>query len=383
MRQPRVKKIPPKKRKYLRNLAKAYFSKESPLLLDDCPGSDEDEEEEEEEEKEEERPPPPPWYHNPAHDMESIFWLMLYYITNKEIIATPREDPQPNREGRRPWAFTPLDEGARRKKVSDDWYAGRNLWNWRGERLELMRTQNFLARLFDENPVHPCLRPLDMAIWELRRAVVVGHYDLQEDLISVNPTALKKLHDRCCELLEQSYDFLEYVSCTYDVHVRSLREAAIELDTLPPLPYVPYEDSEDEEEDNKKNGKADAAPADPPKPPSAVGSPKASTAVVAASVTTTADAIPATGSRKRSREGDSDAGSTDGPPAKSARNSTSHASPSATTTTAVASASRNTSPLPTLTAVYQAKLASPSSSSPKTAVSSSPPTRVLGPRKSD
>lgn len=58
------------------------------------------------------------WFYNPLHDMESIFWLFLYFVTNKDVFLG---DPI-FRE--MPYVFSPETEDQQHRRILGHWNFG-------------------------------------------------------------------------------------------------------------------------------------------------------------------------------------------------------------------------------------------------------------------
>lgn len=162
------------------------------------------------------------WFYNPLHDMESIFWLMLYFITNKDIVlGAPIERMDC-------FDFAAETEDDRRRRILAHWNFGLTLFSSRQGRKDVIGTQGVLSDHLLRNPLHPAIAPLADILCRLRNALTNHYFTIERNPPSIHHNSGQEVHDAYAALLQNAFAHLQTVP--FEVEVRSLRGA---IEALP------------------------------------------------------------------------------------------------------------------------------------------------------
>lgn len=157
------------------------------------------------------------WFYNPLHDMESIFWLMLYFITNKDIVlGAPIERMDC-------FDFAAETEDDRRRRILAHWNFGLTLFSSRQGRERVIGSQGVLSKHLLTNPLHPAITPLADILCRLRNALTNHYFTIERNPPSIHHNSGQEVHDAYAALLQDAVAHLQIVP--FEVEVRSLRGA--------------------------------------------------------------------------------------------------------------------------------------------------------------
>lgn len=117
-----------------------------------------------------------PWFYNPLHDMESMFWLMAYYVLFRDVYLpdSPRFPP--------PFAEESEAERARRIKAQFEFVQCLFVQRDLSERQALMMVHNSLSDKLKEAPLHPALRPIGVCLLQARSALHNAYTNAEKSL---------------------------------------------------------------------------------------------------------------------------------------------------------------------------------------------------------
>lgn len=161
------------------------------------------------------------WFYNPLHDMESIFWLLLYFIANKDIFLG---DPVPIAE---PYIFSPETEEEYRHRILEHWNFGLTLFAGREGRKDVMGFDGTLRDQLARNPLHPAIAPLAGIIVQIRDALAGTYQRIEHNPATIDHNSGKEVHQAFATLLRDAGAHLRAVP--FNVQVRSLRGAVEQL----------------------------------------------------------------------------------------------------------------------------------------------------------
>lgn len=156
------------------------------------------------------------WFYNPLHDLESIFWLMLYFTGNKDIVLGP------SIERSNPYTFIPETEDQYRDRIVAHWNFGLTLFSARHGRIDVIE-QDVLEEHLDLHPLHPAIAPLGDILCQLRVALVSRYQEIECNPPAIQHDAGGTLYDTFQELLREAVVHIQTVP--FDVQVQSLRNA--------------------------------------------------------------------------------------------------------------------------------------------------------------
>lgn len=97
------------------------------------------------------RPVPISWYYNPLHDLESVFWLIAYYVLSRDIYLPDGLDWPP--------PFKPESNTARAARIKAQYQFVESLFIRRDppSRIHLLISFEVLKQQLEETPLHPVL----------------------------------------------------------------------------------------------------------------------------------------------------------------------------------------------------------------------------------
>ena len=134
-------------------------------------------------------PPPPPLRRNCLHDLESLWWLALYFLTNWTISADPRYN------------------------TAEQLHLSEKLFNDTDERLMLLRRPQGFTDIVSVLPLE--LRDLARHLQMALHALVEAYWTLEEDIrtnrLRVPGRIYEVLHDTLTEMsrsLERTQDIV-------------------------------------------------------------------------------------------------------------------------------------------------------------------------------
>lgn len=119
-------------------------------------------------------PPEVPFRYNPLHDLESLWWVAVYFVFKREIdIDVERSDQAAERREAQRWAANNLfqSQDTRDSTITKD------------------RFEDYLKYL------HPSTRPIGDQLNKLRRKLAAAYRNAEEDAASIDHTAADGLHE--------------------------------------------------------------------------------------------------------------------------------------------------------------------------------------------
>lgn len=161
------------------------------------------------------------WFYNPIHDMESIFWLMLYFIVNKDVfLGRPIHR-------RNTFDFPPETEEQLRRRVLEHWNFGLTLFSGRTGRDWVMLVDTALANTLIKNPLHPAITPLAATVVKIRDALTESYRKVEVNPPLIDHQSGAEVHAVFKECIDEALNHLQRVP--FDVQIRSLRGAVEKL----------------------------------------------------------------------------------------------------------------------------------------------------------
>lgn len=159
-------------------------------------------------------PPVPPFRYNPIHDFESLWWLAVYFLFNREIIQDTDTPPDSTETAgataHREFDHEPFGDLGWRQRV----ICGLGVFQSHVETL------------------HPTVRPLGYALDGCREMIVEAYHAAEKDLDSVPSSVAENL---CYWLMSQFFRM---------AHLLKGRNVMVRPFTVPePEPYVMTDDS--------------------------------------------------------------------------------------------------------------------------------------------
>lgn len=150
---------------------------------------------------------PAPWFYNPLHDLESVFWLISYYILSRDIYLPDGLDW--------PSSFQQESETARAARIKAQYQIIESLFIQRDScsRLHLLRSFQDLHRQLTEAPLHPALQEIGNYLVQVRDALVY-QFLISEKMLPIpldNASSIADdlhkqfgsiLHDMRCDLMK-------------------------------------------------------------------------------------------------------------------------------------------------------------------------------------
>lgn len=119
-------------------------------------------------------PPRVPFRYNPLHDLESLWWIAIYFVFNREV-DTDVDDS---------------DQAAERREAKCR--AANGLFQSDDTRYLTMTEDGFEDYL---RYLHPTTRPIGSQLNDLRRKLAAAYRNAEEDAASIDHTAADGLHE--------------------------------------------------------------------------------------------------------------------------------------------------------------------------------------------
>lgn len=167
--------------------------------------------------------------YNPLHDLESLWWIAVYFVLQREI-QSPTPDPLADEDG------ASWDREQQRKWADGVFYSN-------DFRCPIMLTPE--SGYFHTNVrpvVHPAVRPIVDILEDLRQDLLRRYTEVEKDLASVDFTCADGLHER---FMDSFFDIEDLIHLTEDV---SLVPLAAPPSLIPPAtvpaasPVVPRQE---------------------------------------------------------------------------------------------------------------------------------------------
>lgn len=170
-------------------------------------------------------PKPYTWSYNPLHDMESIYWLLLYFLCNTDVQAVPMDKPRV--KVRAVFSFAQESPAERGMRILHHRRFAHELFGNRVRRVEVILSGDLLAEHLRDHLLHPSIAPLDGSLLEIHRALVTRYCQVERNPSRIDATCADGLHE---EFLANIYAMMAHVESTvHQITVRSLSEAWAEL----------------------------------------------------------------------------------------------------------------------------------------------------------
>lgn len=162
-----------------------------------------------------------PWSYNPLHDMESIYWLLLYFLCNTDVQAVLMDKPRV--KVREVFSFTQESPAERGMRILHHRRFAHELFGNRVRRVEVILSGDLLAEHLRDHPLHPSIASLDGSLLEIHRALVARYSKVERNPSKIDATCADGLHE---EFLANIYAMMAHVESTvHQITVRSLHEA--------------------------------------------------------------------------------------------------------------------------------------------------------------
>lgn len=163
------------------------------------------------------------WSYNPLHDMESIFWICVFYILFRDIYWDPIEaDASSSRTG----TLEGESEETRERRARANYIFGRDLFAGRASRSMFIMSPFMLSAHFINYPLHPLTSPLSDLLIDLRTELVKKYTEAESDWETITHRCADGLHDKFVDNLYGA--FLHIRRTKHGMKVRSL-QAEVEL----------------------------------------------------------------------------------------------------------------------------------------------------------
>lgn len=169
------------------------------------------------------------WFYNPLHDFESIFWLTLNFLANKDVYCVPSiPNSATEDEEFEEYAFEDEPDEERRQRILSYWNFGRTLFAGRSGRVDVLCVDGTLSKFLDDHPLHPALVPLADLLVDMRTALVNAYRRVEADASPITHRSAPELSRMFGVALMDVQAHLKRVR--YRIEVRSLKQA---VDALP------------------------------------------------------------------------------------------------------------------------------------------------------
>lgn len=204
-------------------------------------------------------PPPQLWFYNPLHDVESILWLIFWFLFTNDVVCEPQQTPSSDCQ---PSGSVETDE-RRTKRIIEHFNLSHSLFDDCTGRVGLMCT-NILPRFLRSHPLHPAISYLSTPVIKMWKALVATYRKVEEDTTKIDRTCAGGVCDVFNSELERCIKFLRALPA--NVVLRSLSDEArklpsssrlrLDVDLDPPEPFEDAMHSRDSgDDDDDDNGR--------------------------------------------------------------------------------------------------------------------------------
>lgn len=181
------------------------------------------------------------WFYNPLHDFESIFWLTLHFLINKDfhsIPDMPASAPDALREAPVLSVFEVESNEQRKSRIISHWNFGRSLFAGRAGRAHVLGTSGTLRRFLEQHPLHPALEPLDGTLERMRKILVAAYRRVERNTSTITHASARQLPQKFIKLLDRA---VRHIGGTgHLISIQSLKRA---VDALPRSDQTQREDA--------------------------------------------------------------------------------------------------------------------------------------------
>lgn len=162
----------------------------------------------------------PLWSYNPLHDMESIFWICLFYVLYRDVYCDPPlSDPQ--------GALLESRED-REQRLRAQYAFGRTLFAARDGRTPVMTSNDLLPRRLSAYPLHPAITPFACLLESLREILVERFRAVERSDEPITNKCADDVYGVFIQEFRTALLHLQNIGC--DVQVRSLQREIELLD---------------------------------------------------------------------------------------------------------------------------------------------------------
>lgn len=181
------------------------------------------------------------WFYNPLHDFESIFWLTLHFLINKDfhcIPDMPASAPDAPREVSVLSVFEAESNEQRKSRIISHWNFGRSLFAGRAGRAHVLGLGGTLRRFLEQHPLHPALAPLDGTLERMRKILVAAYRRVERNTSTITHASARRLPQKFIKLLDRA---VRHIGGTgHLISIQSLKRA---VDALPRSDQTQREDA--------------------------------------------------------------------------------------------------------------------------------------------
>lgn len=163
------------------------------------------------------------WSYNPLHDMESIFWICVFYVLFRDIYWDPVEAGSSSIRG---GTLEGEPEDKRERRARANYIFGHDLFAGRTSRSMFIMSPFMISAHFINYPLHPLTSPLGDLLIDLRTELVKKYTEAESDWETITHRCADGLHDIFVDNLYGA--FLHVRRTRHRMKVRSL-QAEVEL----------------------------------------------------------------------------------------------------------------------------------------------------------
>lgn len=165
------------------------------------------------------------WFYNPLHDLESIYWLLLYFLGNKDIRCVPLSKASVKVE--KAFTFRPESTRERNRRIFYHYLFARTLFGDRSKREGMVLIDKRLPHHLRDFPLHPSISPLATPLLDIRDALVSRYREVEKNPATIDGACADGLHEAFSENI---YAMMSHVQSTMQhITVHSLSEAVFNL----------------------------------------------------------------------------------------------------------------------------------------------------------
>lgn len=171
------------------------------------------------------------WFHNPLHDMESVFWITLYFLVAYDVFY------QPGAASAASCSTRTVDESDSQRARRLGYYADLTNKVFQGGRASQTRytmvwAPGTLPAYFRAQPLHPAITPLAGVPVVMLYALIDAYTKAEKDRKNIDRTCAQGVYEVFSAYLAKAQGHLASLECTVLVRpvaeeVRKLREQAM------------------------------------------------------------------------------------------------------------------------------------------------------------
>lgn len=150
----------------------------------------------------------PAWFYNPMHDLESLWWIMAWFLFSKDFLVT-RKTPLL----RKILVHEEEDDATRHRRLKEQMYSSREVFGSKRPMVFMIDDE-----LYDQmQSLHPAVVDIGGLLEEARFDITEAYRKAEIDRQNIDITAVDGLHDKLQLCLQNSATHAEGEEYSVDI----------------------------------------------------------------------------------------------------------------------------------------------------------------------